>query len=184
MRSWRASYHGGRLGSAPRGPVAQLVEHRTENAGVASSTLAWATTYSAIRARSDDTPPMFDWISDPQAWIALATLTALEIVLGIDNIVFISILSDKLPPEQQAAGAHDRARARDVRPRRAPALDRVDHAAHRDLFEICGEGFSGRDLILIAGGLFLIGKSTFEIHEKMEGGSAPRRADRGARSPP
>src|SRR5262245_21147402 len=129
---------------------------------------------SAIRARLRTTlPPMFDWISDPQSWIALATLTALEIVLGIDNIVFISILSDRLPPAQQA-------RARTI----GLALAMFGRVAlllsiawimrlTADLFAILGEGFSGRDLILIAGGLFLIGKSTFEIHEKMEGGDHP-----------
>ena len=112
---------------------------------------------------------MFDWISDPQAWIALATLTALEIVLGIDNVVFISILSDKLPRAQ-------RPRARLV----GLSLAMFGRVAlllsiawimrlTADLFTVFGEGISGRDLILIAGGLFLIGKSTFEIHDKMEG---------------
>ena len=111
---------------------------------------------------------MFDWISDPQAWIALATLTALEIVLGIDNVVFISILSDKLPRERQA-------RARTI----GLGLAMFGRVAlllsiawimrlTTDLFTVLGEGFSGRDLILITGGAFLIGKSTFEIHEKME----------------
>jgi predicted tellurium resistance membrane protein TerC len=114
---------------------------------------------------------MFDWISDPQAWIALATLTALEIVLGIDNIVFISILSDKLPHEQQP-------RARVV----GLALAMFGRLAlllsiawimrlTADLFTVLDVGISGRDMILIAGGLFLIGKSTYEIHDKMEGGS-------------
>ena len=113
---------------------------------------------------------MFDWISDPQAWIALATLTALEIVLGIDNIVFISILSDKLPHRDQA-------RARLI----GLALAMFGRVAlllsiawimrlTTDLFELFGNGFSGRDMILIGGGLFLIGKSTFEIHAKVEGG--------------
>ena len=125
---------------------------------------------------------MFDWISDPQAWIALATLTALEIVLGIDNIVFISILSDRLPRDQQA-------RARTI----GLALAMFGRVAlllsiawimrlTADLFSILGEGFSGRDLILIAGGLFLIGKSTFEIHEKMEAGSDHPDAERIAAS--
>jgi predicted tellurium resistance membrane protein TerC len=114
---------------------------------------------------------MLDWISDPQAWIALATLTALEIVLGIDNIVFISILSDKLPHEQ-------RARARVL----GLAVAMIGRVAlllslawimrlTTDLFSVAGRGLSGRDLILLAGGLFLIGKSTYEIHDKMEGGS-------------
>src|SRR5687767_5952292 len=105
---------------------------------------------SAIRASPPKTlPPMFDWISDPQAWIALATLTALEIVLGIDNIVFISILSDRLPLAK-------RARARTI----GLALAMFGRVAlllsiawimrlTSDLFEILGEGFSGRDLILI-----------------------------------
>jgi predicted tellurium resistance membrane protein TerC len=114
---------------------------------------------------------MFDWLTDPQAWIALATLTALEIVLGIDNIVFISILSDKLPPDQ-------RARARTL----GLAVAMIGRVAlllslawvmklTADLFAVFGHGISGRDLILIAGGLFLIAKSTYEIHDKMEGGS-------------
>ena len=122
---------------------------------------------------------MFDWISDPQAWIALATLTALEIVLGIDNIVFISILSDKLPREKQA-------RARRI----GLALAMFGRVAlllsiawimrlTADLFTISGEGFSGRDVILLAGGLFLIGKSTYEIHDKTEGGSHGERSGRG-----
>jgi predicted tellurium resistance membrane protein TerC len=125
---------------------------------------------------------MLDWISDPQAWIALATLTALEIVLGIDNIVFISILSDRLPHDQQS-------RARLI----GLALAMFGRVAlllsiawimrlTTDLFRILGEGFSGRDLILIAGGLFLIGKSTFEIHEKMEGDSDHPDAERIAAS--
>jgi predicted tellurium resistance membrane protein TerC len=125
---------------------------------------------------------MFDWISDPQAWIALATLTALEIVLGIDNIVFISILADRLPRDQQA-------RARTI----GLALAMFGRVAlllsiawimrlTADLFAILGEGFSGRDLILITGGLFLIGKSTFEIHEKMEAGSDHPDAERIAAS--
>ena len=125
---------------------------------------------------------MFDWISDPQAWIALATLTALEIVLGIDNIVFISILADRLPRDQQA-------RARTI----GLALAMFGRVAlllsiawimrlTTDLFAILGEGISGRDLILITGGLFLIGKSTFEIHEKMEAGSDHPDAERIAAS--
>jgi predicted tellurium resistance membrane protein TerC len=125
---------------------------------------------------------MFVWISDPQAWIALATLTRSRSCWAIDNIVFISILSDRLPREQQA-------RARTIGLALAmfgrvgaPALDRVDHAPHHDLFAVLGEGFSGRDLILIAGGLFLIGKSTFEIHEKMEAGSDHPDAERIAAS--
>ena len=113
---------------------------------------------------------MFEWISDPQAWIALATLTALEIVLGIDNIVFISVLSERLP-------AAERARARTV----GLAFAMIGRVAlllsitwvmglTRNLFHLLGEGVSGRDLILFVGGLFLIGKATWEIHDKLEGG--------------
>jgi predicted tellurium resistance membrane protein TerC len=125
---------------------------------------------------------MFDWISDPQAWIALTTLTALEIVLGIDNVVFISILADKLPPER-------RARARLIGLGlamfgRVVLLLSIAWIMRltADLFTILGEGFSGRDLILIVGGLFLIGKSTFEIHEKMDEGSDHPDAERIAAS--
>jgi len=125
---------------------------------------------------------MFDWISDPQAWIALATLTALEIVLGIDNIVFISILSDRLPKEQQP-----RARLIGLGLAMFGRVGLLLSIAWimrltADLFSILGEGFSGRDLILITGGAFLIGKSTFEIHEKMEAGSDHPDAERIAAS--
>jgi predicted tellurium resistance membrane protein TerC len=114
---------------------------------------------------------MFDWLSDPQAWIALATLTALEIVLGIDNIVFISILSDKLPSEQRA-----RARVLGLAVAMVGRVVLLLSLAWimrltADLFAIAGHGLSGRDLILLAGGLFLIAKSTYEIHDKTEGGS-------------
>ena len=112
---------------------------------------------------------MFDWISDPQAWIALATLTALEIVLGIDNIVFVSILADKLPSaEQQKARLIGLSLAMFGRVALLLSIAWIMRLTS-DWFAILGVGFSGRDLILIAGGLFLIGKSTFEIHDKMEG---------------
>ena len=112
-----------------------------------------------------------DWLTDPQIWIALATLTFLEIVLGVDNIIFISILSGKLPPDQQ------------LRARRvgllAAMLMRVGllfslawMARLTDPIITIGRGISGRDLILIGGGLFLMGKSTFEIHESLEGEEA------------
>lgn len=109
-----------------------------------------------------------DWLTDPQAWIAFATLLSLEIVLGIDNIVFISILAGKLPASQQA-------RARFVGLGLAMFL-RVGLlfslawliGLTAPLFTI-GKTFSGRDLILIFGGLFLIAKSTHEIHQKLEG---------------
>ena len=79
---------------------------------------------------------MFAWLTSPEAWIALATLTALEIVLGIDNIIFISILVSRL---------------------------------HAPFFTIFGQAISGRDIILIGGGLFLLAKATHEIHSSMEG---------------
>ena len=110
-----------------------------------------------------------DWITQPDAWIALATLTVLEIVLGIDNIVFISILAEKV-------AEHERARAR----RLGLAIALVTRILllfsivwvmrlTAPLFTVFGHELSGRDLILIGGGLFLIYKSTREIHEKLEG---------------
>ena len=108
-------------------------------------------------------------LTDPSIWIALLTLTALEIVLGVDNIVFISILSGKLPPADQE-------RARRVGLTLA-MLMRIGLlftiswviGLTAPLFSILGHGLSGRDIILIAGGLFLIGKSTSEVHELLEG---------------
>ena len=110
-----------------------------------------------------------DWITDPQAWIGFATLTVLEIVLGIDNIVFISILADKLPREQQP-------RARLVGLGLA-MLTRIllllsltwVIGLTAPLFTVLGEEISGRDLVLLLGGLFLLGKSTHEIHGNLEG---------------
>lgn len=110
-----------------------------------------------------------DFLTDPQIWIALVTLTFLEIVLGVDNIIFISILSGKLPVEQQP---------------KARRLGLLGAMLTRVLllfslawiikltapwFTLLGHDISGRDLILILGGLFLIGKSTYEIHDKLEG---------------
>ncbi len=111
------------------------------------------------------------WMNDPNAWIALVTLTVMEIVLGVDNIIFISLLSSKLPKDQQA-------RARQL----GLALAMITRILllfslswimklEDDLFFVFHEGVSGRDLILIVGGLFLIYKATREIHEKLEDGS-------------
>jgi predicted tellurium resistance membrane protein TerC len=110
-----------------------------------------------------------EWISDPQAWIALLTLTALEIVLGIDNIIFISILAGKLPAEQQARGRQIGLLAAMIT--RILLLLSLAWLTRltSPLFEIFHHPFSGRDLILIIGGLFLLGKSTLEIHDKLEG---------------
>jgi predicted tellurium resistance membrane protein TerC len=109
-----------------------------------------------------------EWLTDPQIWIALATLTFLEIVLGVDNVIFISILSGKLPPDQQP-----RARRLGLLGAMATRVLLLLSLAWvirltEPLFTI-GRGFSGRDLILIGGGLFLIGKSTYEIHDRLEG---------------
>lgn len=112
-----------------------------------------------------------NWLTSPEAWIALLTLTVLEIVLGIDNIVFISILAGKLPHERQP-------RARRVGLTVA-MLTRIGLLLSitwimqltRPFFAVLGHAFSGRDLILAVGGLFLIWKSTREIHDKLEGGN-------------
>ena len=110
-----------------------------------------------------------DWLTNPEIWIALVTLTALEIVLGIDNIIFLSIVAGKLPTHQQ---------------RKARRIGLVGAMVMRlalllslawimqltePLFEILGRQISGRDLILIGGGLFLLAKGTHEIHDKLEG---------------
>ncbi len=112
---------------------------------------------------------MIESLSDPQIWVALVTLTFLEIVLGVDNIIFISILSGKLPAKQQP---------------RARRLGLLGAMLTRilllfslswivkltaPLFAVAGHEISGRDLILVLGGLFLLGKSTYEIHDKLEG---------------
>jgi predicted tellurium resistance membrane protein TerC len=110
-----------------------------------------------------------DWITSAEVWTALLTLTALEIVLGVDNIIFISILSSKLPPSQQAkARTLGLALAMITRIGLLFSLSWVIGLTD-PIFSIGGHEFSGRDLILLGGGLFLIGKSTFEIHEKLEG---------------
>lgn len=110
-----------------------------------------------------------EWVSDPEIWIALITLTALEIVLGVDNIVFISILAGKLPRDQQPrARQWGLAAAMFTRIVLLASLASLIRLT-RPLFALFGHGFAGRDLILIAGGLFLIAKSTTEIHERLEG---------------
>jgi predicted tellurium resistance membrane protein TerC len=108
-------------------------------------------------------------LSDPQAWIAFATLTALELVLGIDNIVFISILVDKLPAARQALARRlGLFMAMFMRIGLLLVLSWIVGLV-APLFTVAGQEISGRDLILIAGGLFLIWKSTGEIHQSLEG---------------
>ena len=119
-----------------------------------------------------------EWISSPEIWTALLTLTALEIVLGVDNIIFISILAGKLPESQRAkARTVGLAAAMIMRILLLLSISWVI-GLEDNLFDISGHGFSGRDLILLGGGLFLLAKSTFEIHEKLEGheASGPARA--------
>ena len=110
-----------------------------------------------------------DWLASPETWIALLTLTALEIVLGIDNIIFISILAGKLPHEQQAKGrTWGLALAMITRILLLLSLSWIMRLTE-PWFTIIGQEISGRDLILLFGGLFLIAKSTHEIHDKLEG---------------
>jgi predicted tellurium resistance membrane protein TerC len=110
-----------------------------------------------------------DWFSDPNAWMGLLTLTALEIVLGIDNVIFISILAGRLPEAQRP-----KARRLGLAGAFVSRLGLLFSIAWivrltRPLFEVAGIEISGRSLILILGGLFLIAKATHEIHEKLEG---------------
>ncbi len=126
---------------------------------------------------------MFDWLADPHGWIALGTLTALEIVLGVDNIIFISVLVGRLPAPQ-----------RNLARRLGLGLAMVARLAllffialvmelTQPLVTVFQQEFSGRDLILIGGGLFLLAKSTHEIHNSLEGAGEPKtpmiRADLG-----
>ena len=112
---------------------------------------------------------MLELLTDPQAWIAFATLTALELVLGIDNIVFISILVDKLPAHKQALARRlGLFMAMFMRIGLLLVLSWIIGLV-APLFTVFGQDISGRDLILIAGGLFLIWKSTGEIHQSLEG---------------
>jgi predicted tellurium resistance membrane protein TerC len=110
-----------------------------------------------------------EWLADPQAWVALATLTLLEIVLGVDNIIFISILVGRLPPEQR-----DRARRIGLALAMGARIVLLLSLAWimtltAPLFSVLSEEISGRDLILIGGGLFLLWKSVHEIHNSLEG---------------
>ena len=119
---------------------------------------------------------LIEIFSQPQAWVSLATLALLEIILGIDNIVFIAILSGKLPPEQRLFAR-----------RAGLALALVSRILllfslswvmklQDPLFSVFGQAFSGRDLILLGGGLFLIAKATHEIYDKVEAASTMQEA--------
>ena len=111
-----------------------------------------------------------DWLTDPQTWIAFLTLVALELVLGVDNVIFISILAGKLP-------AHQQRRARQMGLGLA-VISRILLLFSLSwiigltvpLFSVFGFEVSGRDIVLLLGGLFLLGKATSEIHQKLEGG--------------
>jgi predicted tellurium resistance membrane protein TerC len=110
-----------------------------------------------------------EWLADPQVWIAFATLTVLELVLGIDNVIFISILSGRLPKETQARARYiGLSLALVMRVILLLSLTWI-MGLTSDLFSVFGYGISGRDLILLIGGLFLIAKSTHEIHGSLEG---------------
>src|SRR5690606_28843866 len=110
-----------------------------------------------------------EWLSNPEIWVAFLTLTALEIVLGIDNIIFISILVSRLPVEQQPkARFFGQALAMGTRILLLLSITWVMRLT-ADLFHVFGEGISGRDLILFFGGLFLLFKSTAEIYHSLEG---------------
>jgi predicted tellurium resistance membrane protein TerC len=110
-----------------------------------------------------------DWLTSPEAWIALLTLTVLEIVLGIDNVIFISILASKLPQEKQARARRlGLALAMLMRIALLFSITLITRLT-APLFTVLGEEISGRDLVLILGGLFLLAKSTREIHERLEG---------------
>ena len=112
------------------------------------------------------------WISNPEAWIALLTLTALEIILGIDNIIFISILSGKLPEKQQGKGRQiGLLAALGTRILLLLSMSWVVKLTD-PFFTVFELGISGRDLILLGGGLFLLAKATHEIHENLEGHNA------------
>jgi len=121
-----------------------------------------------------------EMLADPQVWIAFATLTALELVLGIDNIIFISILVDRLPPHQR-----DRARRLGLFGAMFMRIGLLLVLAWiigltAPLFTLLGKAISGRDLILIGGGLFLLWKSVGEIHQLMEGAEESHAAGAGA----
>jgi predicted tellurium resistance membrane protein TerC len=131
---------------------------------------------------SPPAPLRMQWLSDPNAWISLITLSVLEVVLGIDNIIFISILSSKLPDAlQPRARSLGLAGAFVTRVGLLLSITWVMRLT-QPLLTILSKELSGRDLILLVGGLFLIGKATMEIHHKLEGPEAETEAGRAGRT--
>jgi predicted tellurium resistance membrane protein TerC len=125
---------------------------------------------------------MLEMLSSPEVWLSFATLAALEVVLGVDNIIFIAILAGRLP-----AGQRERARRLGLAGAfvsRLGLLATLSWIVRLDtpLFHIAGEGFSGKELILLAGGLFLLYKATKEIHHKLEAADEDRRGGDGMRA--
>src|SRR6185312_12668709 len=121
------------------------------------------------RAACGDPTTMINWLTDPQLWIAFATLTFLEIVLGVDNIIFISILAGRLPGRQRVSARRlGLLLAMGMRILLLFSLSWIVRLT-APLFTVIGHELSGRDLILIGGGLFLLAKSTHEIHVRLEG---------------
>jgi predicted tellurium resistance membrane protein TerC len=117
-----------------------------------------------------------DWLTNPESWIAFFTLLSLEIVLGVDNVIFIAILADKLPESQQnKARLIGLGLAMLTRIALLFSLSWVIGLTE-PLFTVVGQSVSGRDLVLIVGGLFLLGKATFEIHDKLEGDAGHKSA--------
>ncbi len=134
----------------------------------------------ASRSGHTEVPRLLDVFTTSQAWVSLGTLTALEVVLGIDNIVFISILAGKLPRAQQ-----NKARRLGLAFALLTRLGLLFTISwvmglERQLFAVAGHGFSGRQLILLAGGLFLVAKATHEIFDKLEVDHEARKTPRGA----
>jgi len=125
---------------------------------------------------------MIDLLSDPQAWISLLTLSVLEVVLGIDNIIFISILAGKLPAADQPQARRFGLMGAFIS--RVALLLSITWVMRltEPLFALFGHDVSGRDLILLVGGLFLIGKATVEIHSKLEGPEESTTSSRGGHS--